>query len=51
MRSAIRAGMVGLLVTATLALSPRTTYAQSDFSGEWRPVRNQDNTENPLVGD
>jgi hypothetical protein len=26
-------------------------YAQSDFSGEWAPVRNQDNTENPLVGD
>jgi hypothetical protein len=26
-------------------------YAQNDFSGEWAPVRNQDNSENPLVGD
>jgi hypothetical protein len=51
MRRAIRAGIVGLLVTTTLALSPRAASAQSDFSGEWQPVRNQDNTENPLVGD
>jgi hypothetical protein len=26
-------------------------YAQMDFSGEWQPVRNQDNSENPLPGD
>jgi len=26
-------------------------FAQTDFSGEWQPVRNQDNAENPLVGD
>src|SRR6185369_5705424 len=26
-------------------------FAQNDFTGEWAPVRNQDNSENPLVGD
>ena len=26
-------------------------FAQNDFSGEWAPVRNQDNSENPLIGD
>ncbi|PWT83851.1 MAG: hypothetical protein C5B57_06055, partial [Blastocatellia bacterium] len=28
-----------------------SAFAQMDFSGEWAPVRNQDNTENPRVGD
>jgi hypothetical protein len=31
--------------------SAPAVYAQMDFSGEWQPVRNQDNTENPLPGD
>ena len=35
---------VGLVLAAIV-------HAQMDFSGEWGPVRNQDNTENPLVGD
>ena len=26
-------------------------FAQNDFSGEWQVVRNQDNSENLLVGD
>ncbi len=38
-----------LLTGALLVSAP--VFAQNDFSGEWAPVRNQDNTENPLVGD
>ena len=26
-------------------------FAQNDFSGEWQVVRNQDNSENPSIGD
>src|SRR5438046_10681425 len=26
-------------------------FAQNDFSGEWQVVRNQDNSENPMIGD
>lgn len=26
-------------------------FAQNDFAGEWAPVRNQDNAENPSLGD
>ena len=38
-----------LLAGALLWSAP--VFAQNDFSGEWQPVRNQDNSENPLVGD
>ena len=35
-----------------LVLGPTAAaFAQMDFSGEWQPVRNQDNTENPRIGD
>jgi len=44
--------LVVLAVVGLLALSSsRAAEAQSDFSGEWQPVRNQDNSENPLIGD
>src|SRR6266853_3139033 len=39
-----------LLLMGALGLSA-PVFAQTDFSGEWAPVRNQDNTENPLIGD
>ena len=34
-----------------LTLRGSSVVAQMDFSGEWQPVRNQDNSENPLPGD
>jgi hypothetical protein len=43
-------GLIGVLLSAIL-LTPEKAAAQTDFSGEWQPVRNQDNSENPLVGD
>ncbi len=46
-----RIGVVGLIVLAALAGGAAAARAQTDFSGEWAPVRNQDNTENPLIGD
>jgi hypothetical protein len=39
-----------ILFTGALLWSA-PVFAQNDFSGEWAPVRNQDNSENPLVGD
>jgi hypothetical protein len=45
---------VGILRTVLLMgalCSSAPVFAQSDFSGEWAPVRNQDNSENPLIGD
>ena len=46
----IRPGVVAAMVSAVMTLG-EIAHAQNDFSGEWGPVRNQDNTENPLVGD
>lgn len=40
---------IALPQTAQAQLAP--AGAQIDFSGDWVPVQNQDNTENPLVGD
>src|SRR6516162_5004178 len=40
---------VAVLAGGLLMAAP--VFAQNDFSGEWAPVRNQDNSENPLVGD
>jgi hypothetical protein len=45
-----RLRLAGAVVMAALAAG-RTACAQMDFSGEWAVVRNQDNTENPLLGD
>jgi len=45
-----RTALAGVVLLTALA-SSRVVSAQMDFSGEWQPVRNQDNTENPLVGD
>ena len=41
------AGVVALMTFGSI----RVASAQMDFSGEWQPVRNQDNSENPLPGD
>jgi len=38
---------IGLLMT--LAAGP--AYAQMDFSGEWTPVQDEDNTGNPYIGE
>ena len=43
--------LLASVVALTMLPSSRTAFAQMDFSGEWQPVRNQDNTEDPLVGD
>jgi hypothetical protein len=42
--------LLALLALFTGGMSA-PAFAQNDFSGEWAPVRNQDNTENPRVGD
>lgn len=39
------------VIVVLLGLVGAPAFAQMDFSGEWQPVRNQDNTENPLIGD
>ena len=39
--------LVGLLVL----LASRPAFAQMDFSGEWAPVQDEDNTGNPYVGE
>jgi hypothetical protein len=38
-----------LLIAAALVLAP--AFAQMDFSGEWAPVQDEDNTGNPRVGE
>ena len=43
--------LCAVLVFAGGLLLAAPAFAQNDFSGEWAPVRNQDNSENPLVGD
>src|SRR5436853_7385401 len=47
-KSAILMSTFGLL--ATLVVS-RPVFAQMDFSGEWAPVQDEDNTGNPYVGE
>lgn len=37
--------------TVVILAGSGPAYAQMDFAGEWAPVRNQDNTENPMLGD
>src|SRR5258705_4540147 len=37
-----------LLMTALIAVP---AYAQMEFSGEWAPVQDEDNTGNPYVGE
>src|SRR3954447_15992416 len=43
--------LLGPVVALFFAATCTSALAQNDFSGEWAPVRNQDNSENPLVGD
>ncbi len=38
-------------VAATVVLAQNAPVITMDFSGEWMPIRSQDNTENPWVGD
>ena len=42
------AGTLGLFM---LVLAGRPAFAQMDFSGEWAPVQDEDNTGNPYVGE
>jgi len=42
------AGTLGLL---TMLVVSRPAFAQMDFSGEWAPVQDEDNTGNPYVGE
>jgi hypothetical protein len=46
-----KVGLLGSVLIAGALAMPASAYAQNDFSGEWQPVRNQDNSENPRVGD
>jgi hypothetical protein len=41
----------GLLAAVLLAACSVPAYSQTDFSGEWTPVRAMDSTEDPWVGD
>ncbi len=47
----IRISFVAAVAVAALAGCAQPARAQSDFAGEWQPVRNQDNSENPSIGD
>ena len=42
------AGIFALLATALISVP---AYAQMEFSGEWAPVQDEDNTGNPYVGE
>ena len=44
----MRSIVLGLLATF-VASAP--VFAQMDFSGEWAPVQDEDNTGNPLMGE
>ena len=38
-------------VQAAVLAAARPAFAQMDFSGEWAPVQDEDNTGNPYVGE
>ena len=46
-----RATMAGVLVLLAMTLISVPAYAQMEFSGEWAPVQDEDNTGNPYVGE
>src|SRR5258708_30082555 len=43
--------MQRFLVVPSLLLAGATVFAQMDFSGEWAPVQDEDNTGNPYTGE
>ena len=47
-RRSLVAGLCGLLATTLMTIPAR---AQMEFSGEWAPVQDEDNTGNPYVGE
>jgi hypothetical protein len=46
-----RAIVTNGLVLLTTVLMARPAFAQMEFSGEWAPVQDEDNTGNPYVGE
>jgi hypothetical protein len=46
-----RAIITNGLVLLTTVLMARPAFAQMEFSGEWAPVQDEDNTGNPYVGE
>jgi hypothetical protein len=46
-----RAIMTNGLVLLTTVLMARPVFGQMEFSGEWAPVQDEDNTGNPYVGE
>src|SRR4029453_13601004 len=51
MGSVKRATVAGALVLLTMVLMAGPVFAQMEFSGEWAPVQDEDNTGNPYVGE
>jgi hypothetical protein len=49
MHAARRALAAGIFLTCLLSTAP--AFAQMDFSGEWAPVQDEDDTGNPYVGE
>src|SRR5689334_16877177 len=47
----MRMRLAGTLGLVLLLLGSRPAFAQMDFSGEWAPVQDEDNTGNPYVGE
>src|SRR5215813_12004616 len=47
----LRLRVVSTLGLFMLILAGRPTFAQMDFSGEWAPVQDEDNTGNPYLGE
>src|SRR5215510_9193827 len=46
-----RLATAGAIVLAASFTFPATARAQMEFSGEWAPVQDEDNTGNPYVGE
>jgi hypothetical protein len=46
-----RASVASGLVLLTMVLMAGPAFAQMEFSGEWAPVQDEDNTGNPYVGE
>jgi len=51
MRTTGHVVVVRCLAVVAFVATASGAAAQTDFSGEWAPVRNQDNSENPMIGD
>ena len=47
----MRSTILGTLGLLAMLVASRPAFAQMDFSGEWAPVQDEDNTGNPYVGE